>query len=129
MLEDHPDGLENFDRIQEPAYSAQLLQGGHSEFSEDDHSFSLEIGGSMHKKHPRLDAEEDANQRQANHERLNEYDSLSGITSEAPSIHEQITPMSLASSFHHEADATKLQETITGAKAHSLSKKMNHIYY
>lgn len=120
LLQTHHNELENFDGILEPAYdnSHLLLQGRPTAFPEDDHAFSLAVEGGMQKEYSQLEAEEDANQRHGNNQGLNEYGS-----------HGQTSPMSMASPFNQGSDAPRLQENTTRAKAYSLSKKLDHIYY
>lgn len=130
-LQNHPNELQSFGEILDPAYiNAHLLQGGRAVLPEDGHPFSQGVEGSIRKEYPPLDAVEETNDGHGDHQRLKEYNSMSDTTSGAFGVHEHASPMSMASSLGQRADATKLHETsTTRTKAHSLSKELDHIYY
>lgn len=117
LMQSNPHGLEIFDGMLEHAFGSSHAQGGQTVFQDDGHNFSLGTERSMHREYSQLDAEEDA-----------AY-SMPGTASSAPSTHEQRSPMSTTSPLHHGADPPDIHDGDANLRAHSLSKKMAHIYY
>lgn len=130
MTQDHSNRLGSYGGVQELGYaSAQVLHGGNTIFSEYGHAFSLGLESRVPKEYPGLDPEKATDHSHGEQQKVNEYSSMSGTPSGAPSTHEKTSPMSMASPSGQGSETIRLQEKAMGSKAHSLSKKLDHIYY